>query len=245
MKRSVAGAVGVVALVSAFSMPAHATVYDAFADFSVPGSNPNGAWTYAYGSVGSATQMEVSGTGPSNGNSPFPANIEYWQAANPVSLVPVIGKSTDGQPLSFLTVTVPGNMLLVHPGIDSDVIVQWTAPTAGKYSFSGFYSLQDSSPSGVIGSVFKNDVSLYTGPLAGALGFGASEKFSGIETLAAGDKLSFVVNNGGLYYNDSTGFDVTISSVPEPTTWAMMILGFVGIGFMTYRRKATPALMAV
>jgi len=27
------------------------------------------------------------------------------------------------------------------------------------------------------------------------------------------------------------------SSVPEPSTWAMMILGFVGVGFMAYRRK--------
>jgi PEP-CTERM motif len=27
------------------------------------------------------------------------------------------------------------------------------------------------------------------------------------------------------------------SAVPEPSTWAMMILGFAGIGFMAYRRK--------
>jgi hypothetical protein len=27
------------------------------------------------------------------------------------------------------------------------------------------------------------------------------------------------------------------ASVPEPSTWAMMILGFVGLGFMAYRRK--------
>jgi hypothetical protein len=32
--------------------------------------------------------------------------------------------------------------------------------------------------------------------------------------------------------------------VPEPSTWAMMILGFAGIGFMAYRRKSKPALMA-
>jgi hypothetical protein len=32
--------------------------------------------------------------------------------------------------------------------------------------------------------------------------------------------------------------------VPEPTTWAMMILGFAGVGFMTYRRKSKPALTA-
>jgi hypothetical protein len=39
------------------------------------------------------------------------------------------------------------------------------------------------------------------------------------------------------------GLAVT-SGVPEPSTWAMMLLGFAGIGFMAYRRKAKPALMA-
>jgi hypothetical protein len=28
------------------------------------------------------------------------------------------------------------------------------------------------------------------------------------------------------------------SAVPEPSTWAMMILGFAGVGFMAYRRKS-------
>nr|WP_063993589.1 PEPxxWA-CTERM sorting domain-containing protein [Bradyrhizobium sp.] len=28
-----------------------------------------------------------------------------------------------------------------------------------------------------------------------------------------------------------------ITSVPEPSTWAMMILGFAGLGFMAYRQK--------
>jgi hypothetical protein len=38
--------------------------------------------------------------------------------------------------------------------------------------------------------------------------------------------------------------NVSVSSVPEPSTWAMMILGFCGLGFMAYRRKSKPALMA-
>ncbi|MGC2319688.1 MAG: PEPxxWA-CTERM sorting domain-containing protein [Bradyrhizobium sp.] len=33
-------------------------------------------------------------------------------------------------------------------------------------------------------------------------------------------------------------------AVPEPTTWAMLLLGFAGIGFMAYRRKSKRALMA-
>ena len=33
-------------------------------------------------------------------------------------------------------------------------------------------------------------------------------------------------------------------AVPEPSIWAMLILGFAGIGFMAYRRKSKPVLMA-
>jgi hypothetical protein len=32
-------------------------------------------------------------------------------------------------------------------------------------------------------------------------------------------------------------FDPVVAAVPEPSTWAMMILGFAGVGFMTYRRR--------
>lgn len=39
----------------------------------------------------------------------------------------------------------------------------------------------------------------------------------------------FVVDNIGITAN-----------VPEPATWAMMIMGFMGIGFLAYRRRATP-----
>lgn len=37
---------------------------------------------------------------------------------------------------------------------------------------------------------------------------------------------------------------VTITAVPEPSTWAMMILGFLGVGFMAYRRKNNSVLTA-
>jgi len=71
----------------------------------------------------------------------------------------------------------------------------------------------------------------------------------------ANDDAQFTYNFQGLV--GSTPFDTTFfgvidgvvvadatPAVPEPSTWAMMIFGFAGIGFMVYRRKSKPALMA-
>jgi len=40
--------------------------------------------------------------------------------------------------------------------------------------------------------------------------------------------------------------NVNVSAVPEPSTWAMMMLGFAGFGYMAYRRHrmAVPAVLA-
>ena len=32
----------------------------------------------------------------------------------------------------------------------------------------------------------------------------------------------------------------SVAAIPEPSTWAMMILGFLGVGFLGYRRRAKP-----
>jgi hypothetical protein len=51
------------------------------------------------------------------------------------------------------------------------------------------------------------------------------------------------LSSGGLFFNFSgptvneSGPITAVQAVPEPSTWAMMILGFCGLGFMAYRRK--------
>jgi hypothetical protein len=42
----------------------------------------------------------------------------------------------------------------------------------------------------------------------------------------------------------SVEIQVDVGAVPEPSTWAMMILGFAGIGTMTYRRRKSAMLAA-
>jgi hypothetical protein len=50
--------------------------------------------------------------------------------------------------------------------------------------------------------------------------------------------------NAGLYTvttSPEIGNDPITAAVPEPSTWAMMLLGFAGVGYMTYRRRRTAA----
>jgi hypothetical protein len=60
--------------------------------------------------------------------------------------------------------------------------------------------------------------------------------------------LHFGVNDA--IFSDNTGaFTIVVTklaaAVPEPSTWAMMILGFAGVGFMAYRRRNVSAVLRV
>lgn len=71
---------------------------------------------------------------------------------------------------------------------------------------------------------------------------------------AAGLNVNFFdQSNNGLYRVNVmnqliTGYVTATSSVaavPEPSTWAMLILGFVGVGFMAYQRKKNGHVLRV
>jgi hypothetical protein len=74
-----------------------------------------------------------------------------------------------------------------------------------------------------------------------------------------GGRLAFLgdyynLNGNGSYATTNDAYStggygagtLTVSAVPEPSTWAMIILGFAGVGFMSCRRsrKLSPALAA-
>jgi fibro-slime domain-containing protein len=64
-------------------------------------------------------------------------------------------------------------------------------------------------------------------------------------TMGASDVVGPGIYNVTLFYADRQitdarvvlNVDGAISAVPEPSTWAMMILGFFGVGFVAYRRR--------
>jgi hypothetical protein len=57
------------------------------------------------------------------------------------------------------------------------------------------------------------------------------------------DRVVFNVSGDNAALIDNVAFNV--SAVPEPSTWAMMILGFAGVGFIAYRRRNNMRLRVV
>jgi hypothetical protein len=61
--------------------------------------------------------------------------------------------------------------------------------------------------------------------------------FSGKTTTIDGGSSFLAVGTTGPDLGQPISGTLTISAVPEPSTWARMILGFFGVGFMAYRKK--------
>jgi PEP-CTERM motif len=80
---------------------------------------------------------------------------------------------------------------------------------------------------------------------------GPSSEFGGSAVTVAGNTVTGLEGNGVIEFlgtfssiswtnptfENYYGFTVGAPAVPEPATWMMMILGFVGVGFVSYRRS--------
>ncbi|MCK1642995.1 PEPxxWA-CTERM sorting domain-containing protein [Bradyrhizobium sp. 157] len=107
------------------------------------------------------------------------------------------------------------------------------APTNGTRN--PFDALLQSSTAGSLSPVFTAKSlgagwTNYSGVfVAGASPYSFNLNFNPLGGGSATAAADFVVDNIGITAN-----------VPEPATWAMMIMGFMGIGFLAYRRRTTP-----
>jgi hypothetical protein len=135
--------------------------------------------------------------------------------------------------------------LNMHTGSTLDSVLQFIAPTAGTYNFAGRFEAHDTSPNGVTTFAFVGAQQQFAKTFTG--GF---HVFDFDAQLAAGDTVSFVLNAAGAATYDSTGLALTVTDVPvsvpggvpEPATWAMMLIGFFGMGStLRSRRRYTAA----
>jgi hypothetical protein len=108
---------------------------------------------------------------------------------------------------------IPPRSVWMHPGEVGLGIIGWKSPLTGSVNVAGFFSdLDPNCGNGVIWSVDRGPQKLANGRIANG---GPPQKFSltGV-SVVTGQVLYFLVNpNGGDYFCDSTGVDVTISQV--------------------------------
>ena len=109
-----------------------------------------------------------------------------------------------------------------------DIFVSFTATgfnsNSKTFSFSGddFTSLSFNNFGQLIG-ITSNSFSSNSPDRGATLGFGPFD--------------TYAFNPPG-FNNTEYGFVITqVAAVPEASTWAMLMLGFIGVGFVAYRRK--------
>jgi PEP-CTERM motif len=81
-----------------------------------------------------------------------------------------------------------------------------------------------------------------------SLDFQSGKPYSLEANMSLSNSSSLNAGGGGFVYatlgntqfgigSENFTLEASVAPVPEPSTWAMMILGFCGLGFMAYRRK--------
>ena len=117
------------------------------------------------------------------------------------------------------------------------------------YTASGsLFSTLSSATSGSYLAISDNNLGIYGGEQISFVANGTNYlqlvvpvTFNGTGSILPGVNTSYA-EVGANYAYLATG-NVLVSGVPETSTWAMMLLGFAGVGFAAYRRKAKLVLM--
>jgi hypothetical protein len=150
--------------------------------------------------------------------------------------------STSTVGLAFTSGTFSGTTSNNFLAIGNDVVnnfgVFTLSPITTTYNTPFTLQVNFTLPTGVAppGPTFS---SVITGSVTGANG-GVQINFDNTPQSFTSNSgpFTFFVNDLGVNSNGVNNISGVIQAIPEPSTWAMMILGFFGIGFMAYRRKS-------
>jgi hypothetical protein len=234
------------------------TLADAGANYSTSGqtigstmvpltdSFGTGTWTYDAVTVNSTTDP-TGVSGPSLLTYAYNANVSPYNTTE-------FGTPSDGNELPAVSNTalfgdnssIPSGYLDMHPnGGSTAVMLQWTAGAGETGNLSLTFDLTRvgvGSPAAPTGNdnftVFQNGNSIYSDLNVAAGTSGTGSQTLTLSGVTMGTTVDFVLSasNGNLGFN-AAYLSAQIDSVPEPSTYAMMLGGMALLGFCV-RRKA-------
>jgi hypothetical protein len=148
--------------------------------------------------------------------------------------IPLVGFNSTAGPITFVTVTFPNNVLIMHPPDPNlHTVIRWTAPTAGGWYIDGFFEVLDVAVSGVsIDIVTGSNVSAFTGNLIGAQF--TTSAFSSTLNLANYENVYLLVGTAGEQSDGSTGLQLSIT---EPAR--VGLVAAVAAALLWFRRRKT------
>jgi hypothetical protein len=122
--------------------------------------------------------------------------------------------------------------------VTNPVFAIWSLGQGGitaSFDFNRPFTIQSGGPSAEYGGS-----SIFTTTPPGNDVFGI-EGNGTIQFIGTFDSISWTNPTFENWYGFTVG---TVDAVPEPSTWAMLILGFMGLGYMAYRRNIKAGLSA-
>jgi PEP-CTERM motif len=128
------------------------------------------------------------------------------------------------------------------PGSQADIA--WTYDVSGVPSLTDAFATFAGTTTGTgtedLSEVLSNGVSL-TLHAPGS----TSAVFSAIGSLSVVKDQSDFAGSAGSADSSILGNAFSVRGVPEPSTWAMMVLGFAGLGYAAFRRNSKGRALAI
>ena len=226
---------------------AQAASFDLSTDFSLS-SNPNGAWSFVY----SGSPLANVGAPSADQNSLIPAiGAGYYSTGNDLNAdtpdvikTVVNGSASSGISGSYNDNDFLAGDIIVHsPNDGTAVEIIWTAPSNGVVSFSSSIWYAHIVSGATVDRINTDTVSLgsttYGSQAISPVSFGSrGSAWSLSETglaVVTGEQLIVELQKAtGQDYGSLNGVALSgtfTSSVPEPSTWAMLLIGFTGLAF--------------
>ena len=126
-----------------------------------------------------------------------------------------------------------------HPGPNGNPFARWTAgvgeAVTNTLRIQGTIAHADHNGDGIDFYVYVDGVQEYS-KYIGTESTVYSFDLTGL-SIGVGQNVDFVVYKHGNYYNDSSLFSATISTVPEPSFIALLVTGLIGLLAYAWQKR--------